>query len=52
MSGILFNVLDGASTVYKESIPLSSDEKGKGKVVYRSVSARRALLKIFSLQYR
>lgn len=27
MSGILFNVLDGASTVYKESIPLSSDEK-------------------------
>lgn len=27
MSGILSNVLDGASTVYKESIPLSDDEK-------------------------
>lgn len=27
MSGILSNVLDGASTVYKESIPLSADEK-------------------------
>lgn len=50
MSGILFNALYGASTVYKESIPLSSDEKaliqklddenvfkrekGKGKAVY------------------
>lgn len=27
MSGILSNALDGASTVYKESIPLSDDEK-------------------------
>lgn len=27
MSGILANVLDGASTVYKESIPLSDGEK-------------------------
>lgn len=27
MSGILSNVLDGASTAYKESIPLSDDEK-------------------------
>lgn len=29
MSGILANVLDGASTVYKESIPLSADDKAR-----------------------
>lgn len=29
MSGILSNVLDGASTVYKESIPLSADDKAR-----------------------